>query len=185
MGDFKIYTKTGDKGMTSLVGGSRVPKYHERIEAYGTIDELNAFVGVLADEIIQDDIKKDLIVIQGNLFVLGSLVADDGLKKVKLPELKDADVTFLEEHIDNMQSLLPELKSFILPVGHKAVSKCHVCRVVCRRAERLLIKLAENHDINPLYIKYLNRLSDYFFVLSRRLAQLFDVEEIPWIAPKS
>lgn len=184
MGEFKIYTKTGDKGETSLVGGTRVPKYHNRIEAYGTLDELNAFVGLLADSIEYEELKKDLINIQENLFVLGSLIAYDGVKKVNLPDLQKEDVDFLETRIDEMQSLLPPLKNFILPGGHTAVSNCHVCRVVCRRSERLVIKLAEECEINPLHIKYLNRLSDYFFVLSRRLAQLFEVDEIPWVARK-
>lgn len=184
MAEFKIYTKTGDTGETSLVGGTRVSKFHDRIEAYGTLDELNAFVGLLADELEFDNIKKDLISIQEKLFVLGSLIAHDGLKKVKLPDLKNEDIEFLEQQIDEMQALLPQLKNFILPGGHTAVSKCHLCRVVCRRSERLVIKLSADYKINPLYIKYLNRLSDYFFVLSRRLAQLLEVTEIQWIASK-
>ena len=185
MGEIKIYTKTGDTGKTSLVGGTRVSKSHERIEAYGTIDELNAFIGLLKDELSFDEIKENLLNIQENLFVLGSLIAYDGLKKVELPNLKEEDISILEKHIDEMETMLPNLKNFILPGGHIAVSKCHVCRVICRRSERLVIKLSENHEINPLHVKYLNRLSDYFFILSRRLAQLYKVAEIPWVARKS
>lgn len=184
MGKFKVYTKTGDSGKTSLVGGTRVSKFHERIEAYGTVDELNAFVGSLRDEITIDELKKELVVTQENLFVLGSLLAYDGKKPVKLPDLKPQDIEFLEHRIDSMEESLPELKNFILPGGHPTVSKCHICRVVCRRAERMVIKLSQENNINPLHIKYLNRLSDYFFVLSRRLSILFNAEETPWIADK-
>lgn len=184
MGDFKIYTKTGDAGLTSLVGGTRVSKNHERIEAYGTVDELNVYVGLLRDLLDKEELIDELIKIQNNLFVLGSLLAYDGLKKVKLPELKIEDVSFLEARIDKMEESLSALKTFILPGGHTAVSTCHICRVVCRRAERQVISLKENYEINPLHIAYLNRLSDYFFVLSRKLSQLYKITETPWIARK-
>lgn len=184
MGEFKIYTKTGDAGQTSLVGGNRVAKNHERINAYGTVDELNVFVGSLRDQLEQEDIIKELILIQQNLFVLGSLLAYDGGRDVKLQELNENDIKNLEDSIDKMVALIPPLRNFILPGGHTAVSACHICRVVCRRAERLVISLMENFDINSVHLKYLNRLSDYFFILSRRIAQINGVEETPWIARK-
>jgi len=180
MGNFKIYTKTGDTGQTSLVGGTRISKDHKRIETYGTVDELNAFVGVLNDQLNDQEIKNNLLRIQNKLFVLGSLIANDESKKVVLPELKEDEILFLEEEMDKMDELLPDLKSFILPGGHPQVSASHVCRVVCRRAERQLIGLGKEVEINAIYIKYLNRLSDYFFVLSRRLSQINGVEEILW-----
>jgi cob(I)alamin adenosyltransferase len=185
MGEFKIYTKTGDAGQTSLVGGNRVPKNHERIEAYGTVDELNAFVGSLRDHLKDENIIKELILIQENLFVLGSLLAYDGGRDVKLQELREEDIKYLEQSIDKMVSVIPPLRSFILPGGHPAVSASHICRVVCRRAERLVINLVENFDINPIHLKYLNRLSDYFFILSRKLSQINGVVETPWIARKA
>jgi len=180
MGKFKIYTKTGDAGQTSLVGGTRIDKDHKRIETYGTVDELNAFVAVLGDQLSDQEIRNNLLRIQNKLFVLGSLIANDESKNIKLPELQENEIVFLEEEIDKMDELLPALKSFVLPGGHPQVSACHVCRVVCRRAERQLIGLAKEASVNNLYIKYLNRLSDYFFVLARRLSQINGVEETPW-----
>lgn len=184
MGKFKIYTKTGDAGQTSLVGGTRVSKNHARIEAYGTVDELNVFVGLLRDLLENKETISELIATQENLFVLGSWLAYDEKKKVKLPELRQEDIEFLENRMDKMDKTLPPLKSFILPGGHTAVSTCHICRVVCRRAERQVIGLMENYEINPLHIVYLNRLSDYFFVLSRNLSIEFQATETPWIARK-
>jgi len=180
MANFKIYTKTGDTGQTSLVGGTRISKDHKRIETYGTVDELNAFVGVLNDQLTNQEIKDNLLRIQNKLFVLGSLIAYDGSKNVKLAELKEEEIFFLEDEMDKMDELLPALKSFVLPGGHPQVSACHVCRVVCRRAERQLIGLSKEVEIADLHIKYLNRLSDYFFMLSRRLSQIIGIEEMLW-----
>ncbi len=184
MAGVKVYTKTGDAGQTSLVGGKRVKKNHERIMVYGTVDEINVNVGALRDKLDNKNFIDVLIKIQNDLFVLGSLLAYDGSKEVKLPSLTKKNIDFLEEQIDIMDKDLPELRNFILPGGHPAVSQCHICRVVCRRAERLLVDLMENTDVDLTYVKYLNRLSDYFFVLSRSLAQYFNAPETPWIPDK-
>jgi cob(I)alamin adenosyltransferase len=180
--EFKIYTKTGDKGETSLLGGTRVPKFHPRIEAYGTVDELVSFIGLIRDQDIQDHYRKILIKVQDRLFSLESQVAKDPQTKVtyKLPELSQDDVKDLENEIDKMNEQLPELNSFILPGGHTTVSYCHIARTVCRRAERMLLKLSQIQPVDELNIKYLNRLSDYLFVLARKLAQDLDAEETPW-----
>ena len=177
----KIYTKTGDKGQTSLIGGIRVPKHHIRIEAYGTVDELNSWMGVLRD-LIEDKTTKALIVdIQDRLFTIGSLLASDPEKsKMKLPELHAEDILQLEKEIDAIDSSVPPMKSFVLPGGHLTVSYCHVARCVCRRAERHTIHLSENAPVNDLVLQYLNRLSDYLFMLSRKLTQELGAEEIPW-----
>ncbi|NOY49188.1 MAG: cob(I)yrinic acid a,c-diamide adenosyltransferase [Chlorobi bacterium] len=185
MADFKVYTKTGDSGQTSLAGGKRVPKNHERIMVYGTVDELNAFVGALRDIVEQERISKILIIIQNDLFILGSLLANDGSSKVKMPSLSAVKIEFLEKQIDLMDKDLPALKNFILPGGHPTVSAAHICRVICRRAERLLVDVIERHEVDPLFIKYLNRLSDYFFMLSRTLARINNIAETPWIPDKS
>ncbi len=179
---FKIYTKTGDKGQTSLWGGARVPKHHIRIEAYGTVDELNSYLGVVRDQLQDEELRTDLKIIQDRLFTLGSILATDPEKsgKIQTPDLFESDIEQLETWIDNMESLLPELKNFILPGGHQAVSFCHVARCVCRRAERLSVALNENEPVNELVLQYLNRLSDYLFVLSRRIGQLYGVEEVIW-----
>jgi len=178
---WKIYTKTGDKGTTALIGGTRVPKYHERIEVYGTIDELNAFIGLLRDQSIDDHSKKMLIEIQDRLFTLESLVALDPDKKMdNLPLLEDADVVLLEKEIDQMNEQLPPLTAFILPGGHQVVSTTHICRTICRRAERLIIKLSTNSMVDEISIRYLNRLSDYLFVLGRKFAMDLKVEEAVW-----
>ena len=145
----RIYTKTGDKGETSLIGGTRLPKHHMRIEAYGNVDELNSFIGVVRDHQMDDEIAKVLIEIQDRLFTIGSsLAADPEKNKMKLPEVKEEDITLLEKTIDDMDAELPEMKSFVLPGGHPAVSFCHVARCVCRRAERSVLKLAENEKVN-------------------------------------
>lgn len=178
---FKVYTKTGDKGETSLLGGTRLPKHHIRIEAYGTVDELNSFIGLIRDQAIDVNSKTVLIEIQDRLFTLGSLLAADPKKnKMKLPEVTEEDVVYLEREIDKMDEALPEMKSFVLPGGNTTVSFCHIARCVCRRAERATLKLAGNEEVPAIIIKYLNRLSDYLFVLSRKLAMDTGAEEIPW-----
>jgi len=177
----KIYTKRGDTGETSILGGSKLPKHHVRIEAYGTVDELNANIGWLRDQDIDAPIVQDLIKIQEILFTVGSHLANDEKKSsIKLPEIKESEVQFLEEKIDKMEEKLPEMKFFVLPGGHPAVSACHMARVVCRRAERWTSAFNEVNDVDPIIIKYLNRLSDYFFVLSRQIAKNHGVTEVPW-----
>ncbi len=179
----RIYTKTGDLGKTSLIGGTKVPKSHIRIEAYGTIDELNSYVGVVNDYLTDAHSNKVLKEIQDRLFTIGSSLACDPEKEpsMKIPDLKDADIIFLEREIDRMTGVLPPMKFFVLPGGHLAVSTTHVCRCVCRRAERLCVNMQEHHlFVEPLVIKYLNRLSDYLFILARYAGHLFQVEEIPW-----
>ena len=179
----KIYTKKGDDGFTSLIGGTRVSKAAIRIEAYGTIDELNSYIGWVRDLSSRDDQKNVLIEIQDRLFTIGSHLASDPEKsKMNLPELKETDITFLENKIDEMNDELPEMKSFILPGGHQAVSCCHVARCICRRAERAVVLLSENETVNKQIIIYLNRLSDFLFVLARILSKDFSALEIPWKA---
>lgn len=177
----KIYTKTGDKGETSLIGGTRVPKSHLRIEAYGTIDELNSWIGLIRDQQINDLSIKALLEIQDRLFTIGSLLAADPEKsKMKLPEIIDVDITFLEKQIDVMNETIPELKSFILPGGHTTVSYCHIARCVCRRAERLIVHLNEENPVEGKIIIYINRLSDYLFTLARFLGHKIQATETPW-----
>ena len=177
----KIYTKTGDKGQTSLIGGTRVPKHHIRIEAYGTVDELNSHIGLIRDQQINEHHKTILNEIQDRLFTIGASLASDPEKsKMKIPDLKEEDITLLENEIDKMNEALPEMRSFVLPGGHTTVSFCHIARCVCRRAERNTIHLTENEFVADLVIKYLNRLSDYLFVLSRKLTQDLNAPEIPW-----
>lgn len=177
----KIYTRKGDTGTTQLIGGTRVPKHHVRIEAYGTVDELNAFIGLVRDQQINDRHRKVLLEIQDRLFTIGSLLASDPEKsKMQLPELKEEDVTLLENEMDSMDAQLPEMKSFVLPGGHTTVSYCHLARCVCRRAERLVTHLSETGTVAPLVVKYMNRLSDYLFVLSRMLSRELNAEETPW-----
>jgi cob(I)alamin adenosyltransferase len=177
----KIYTKTGDQGQTSLLGGTRLPKHHVRIEAYGTVDELNSHVGLLRDVVTELSTKDLLTHIQDRLFTLGSNVAADPDKnRMKLPTLLDEDVTKLEQAIDKMNETVPEMKSFVLPGGHVHVSYCHIARCVCRRAERAVLRLSEAEPVDALYIRYLNRLSDYLFMLARWLVHELKAEEIPW-----
>lgn len=179
----KIYTKTGDKGLTSLFGGERVPKYHYRIEAYGTVDELNSYIGLLRDQPIDETIIEVLLEIQDRLFTLGSILATEhGNTKVKTPQLHAKDIEFLEKEMDKMNEHLSEMRSFVLPGGHQIVSYCHIARCVCRRAERLVVFLGEKEPINDEILIYLNRLSDYLFVLSRKLSVDFNANEIPWKA---
>lgn len=177
----KIYTKTGDKGQTSLIGGTRLPKHHIRIEAYGTVDELNSHIGLVRDSVSDKDVSDLLTEIQDRLFTMGSLLAADPEKnKMQLPQLSESDVTLLEKSIDKMNETLPEMKHFVLPGGHVTVSYCHIARCVCRRAERAVLKLAENEKVDEITYKYLNRLSDYLFVLSRKLSFDLKATEIPW-----
>jgi cob(I)alamin adenosyltransferase len=177
----KIYTKKGDSGTTQLIGGTRVPKNHIRIEAYGTIDELNSFIGLLRDQQIKEAHIGVLLEIQDRLFTIGSSLASDPEKsKMKIPDLKEEDVELLEREMDQMEEQLPELKSFILSGGNTIVSYCHIARCVCRRAERMVVHLSENDFVEPIVIRYLNRLSDYLFVLARKLGAELNATEIAW-----
>ncbi|MEX1192088.1 MAG: cob(I)yrinic acid a,c-diamide adenosyltransferase [Brumimicrobium sp.] len=177
----KIYTKKGDKGETSLIGGKRVPKNDIRIESYGTVDELNSWIGLLRDQEIAKLHKSELIEIQDRLFTIGSTLATapEGTK-MELPQLKAEDITFLEKAIDEMNQVLPEMKSFVLPGGNTTVSYCHITRCVCRRAERLTVALNDDNENFKKVMQYLNRLSDYLFVLARKLTQDTSAKEIPW-----
>lgn len=178
----KIYTRKGDKGKTSLIGGKRVDKNDVRIESYGTVDELNSWIGLLRDLTITDKkVYDQLLEIQDRLFTIGSLLAQapEG-SKMELPKINEEDITFLEESIDKMNEDLPEMKSFVLPGGHSTISNCHIARCVCRRAERLVVALHDDKEDYKKSMKYLNRLSDYLFVLSRKLTLDLDAEEIPW-----
>jgi len=196
----KIYTKTGDKGMTALIGGTKVPKSSARIEAYGTVDELNSFIGLLIDQLIlaaappasstpgpqapgPAETTPFLREVQDRLFTIGSSLACDPEKepRLKIPDLREEDVQKVEAEIDRMTGVLPPMKSFLLPGGHVAVSTAHIARCVCRRAERGCVRLQEEPlFVEPLVLRYLNRLSDYLFVLSRYTAHLLQVAEIPW-----
>lgn len=178
---FKIYTKTGDKGQTSLIGGTRVPKFDIRIEAYGTVDELNSNIGLIRSQEIDEHSKEILIEIQDRLFTLGSLLAADPKKnKMVLPKISETDIKLLENEIDEMDKTLPEMKSFVLPGGNTTVSFTHIARCVCRRAERCVLRLNEESEVDELIYKYLNRLSDYLFTLSRKFAIDLNVTETPW-----
>lgn len=174
----KIYTKTGDKGQTSLFGGTRVPKYHDRLESYGTVDELNSFIGLINDSIDDQATKEILLSIQYRLFSVGSDLANEKAKKV--PIIADEDIEMLEKLMDEYNETLEPMKFFILPGGHISSSYCQVARTVCRRAERLVIKVSESTPVHENTIKYLNRLSDYLFVLARKLLKENACEEIPW-----
>jgi len=192
---FKIYTRTGDKGKTALIGGTKVPKSHIRIESYGTIDELNSYIGLLSDHlaaasgVVSHPVFpltasiQTLRGIQDRLFTIGASLACDPDKasKMKIPDLSEEDVKALEEDIDRMNEVLPEMKSFILPVGHIVVSTAHIARCVCRRAERICVQMQEEGQfIDPLVLKYINRLSDHLFTLARYAGHLLQAEEIPW-----
>jgi len=180
----KIYTKTGDAGMTSLYGGKRVSKDDIRIEAYGTVDELNSHIGLLISSLPTDDQKELLTEIQKRLFTIGSILASDPSKELKTPDLLDSDVQLLEKAMDNMDSQLEPLRTFILPGGSASNSTAHICRTVARRAERRTITLSGLADLDPIVVIYLNRLSDYLFILSRKIAQDIGHDEIPWKARK-
>jgi len=178
----KIYTKTGDKGYTSLIGGTRVPKYNLRIESYGTVDELNSYIGLIRDQDIAAKHKEILKEIQDRLFTIGaSLAADPEKSKMKIPDLHIADIEVLEAEIDRMDEELPALRHFILPGGSNAVSFCHIARCVCRRAERLTVHLSEESFIEEKVVIYLNRLSDYLFTLARKIGNEQQIAENEWI----
>lgn len=182
---FKIYTKTGDKGSTSLIGGTRVSKNHIRIESYGTVDELNSYLGVVNDSCGYPEISNWLREVQDRLFTLGAELATTPDKEVrmKLPDLHEEDVTWLEERMDEMNETLPEMRSFIIPGGNLGSSMCHVARCICRRAERLCVGMNEAGEAVPeLIIRYLNRLSDFLFTLARYIGHLAGAEELPWRA---
>jgi len=177
----KIYTKTGDQGTTALFGGQRLAKSDPRIDAYGTVDELNSYVGLLRDQPVNRDRQELLVHIQDRLFTIGAMLATEpGNTKVKIPHLSEEDILELERAIDQMESTLPPMKSFVLPGGHTAVSFGHVSRTVCRRAERLVVGLGHLEPVDAMVIKYLNRLSDYLFVLCRMMAQELGATETPW-----
>lgn len=177
----KIYTRTGDQGLTSLIGGTRVPKSTLRIEAYGTVDELNSWVGLVRDQEVNQPHRALLKHVQDRLFTIGATLASDPERsRMQLPDLLDTDVTELEQEMDRLNEALPELRHFILPGGHPAVSHAHVARCVCRRAERLSIGLREESFVPDLVVQYLNRLSDYLFVLARWMAQALGAEEVTW-----
>ncbi|HEY4966949.1 MAG TPA: cob(I)yrinic acid a,c-diamide adenosyltransferase [Puia sp.] len=179
----KIYTKTGDAGRTSLIGGTKVRKNHARINAYGTVDELNAWIGLLGDQLSDTHGRELLREIQDRLFTIGSSLACDPNKEIsmKIPDLKESDILLLEKEMDGMNEKLPEMKSFILPGGNTAVSSAHICRTVCRRAERIAVELDALEPLGqPLIIKYLNRLSDYLFVLARYTGFLSGTKEVKW-----
>ena len=176
----KIYTKT-DSGETSLLGGTRVSKAELQIESYGTVDELNAYIGLIRDQITQDSIYLELIEIQDRLFTIGSHLANDQEKsKIKLPNIVEEDIERLEKQIDTMNHLIPPMRAFILPGGHTHVSHLHIARCICRRAERKIVQLNHKWEIDPSILKYMNRLSDYLFVLSRKLSKDLRVKEIEW-----
>lgn len=181
----KIYTRKGDLGQTSLIGGKRVPKHHLRIEAYGTVDELNSYIGLIRDQGIHKKEVDVLIQIQDRLFTIGSQLAKESDEpKMKLPELFEEDILFLENQIDRLYEELEPMKSFILPGGHTAVSFTHIARCVCRRAERVSVHLSEESKVDEKIIRYLNRLSDFLFTLSRKLTKDFGAKEVPWIPKK-
>lgn len=188
----KIYTKTGDKGTTALFGGTRVAKHHIRIESYGTIDELNSWMGLIRDQEIDIRSKEIIVQIQNKLFTVGAILATDpekatlknGKDRLNIPKIADADITLLEHEMDRMNDALPPMTHFILPGGHTSVSYCHIARTVCRRAERLASLLHEEAPIEENVLSYINRLSDYIFVLSRELSKQLSANEIKWIPEK-
>ncbi len=185
----KIYTKTGDKGSTSLFGGTRVAKHHIRINAYGTVDELNSWLGLLRDQELDLHSREQLIATQDKLFTVGAILATDpekaqlksGKKRLNIPLINIADVEHLENEIDLMNETLPQMTHFILPGGHTIVSYCHIARTICRRAERMVSLLHENEPVDLMVLTYLNRLSDYLFVLARKLSNDLKANEVKWI----
>ena len=188
----KIYTKTGDKGKTSLFGGTRVSKHHIRIEAYGTVDELNSYIGLIRDQKVDVHTAKILLIIQHELFTLGSMLATPPEKKVlksgkerlNISKIDISSIEILENEIDKMNESLPEMTHFVLPGGHTTVSFCHIARCICRRAERITTQLNEESAVEPQILEYLNRLSDYLFVLARKLTFDNNAQEIKWIPEK-
>jgi cob(I)alamin adenosyltransferase len=178
----KIYTKAGDRGMTSLLGGSIVPKDHPRLEAYGTLDELISWMGLLRDNLEDSGIRDEILRIQDRIMAGSANLANEKAdNSVKLPKIGEGDITFLEKRIDAMDAELEALNSFILPGGHPVISYCHLARVTCRRAERFSIQFVKDSGQTELLVKYLNRLSDYLFTLARKIGKDFKVEEIPWL----
>lgn len=188
----KIYTRTGDKGTTALFGGTRVPKHHIRIDSYGTIDELNSHLGLLRDQGIDPHSHEMLLKIQERLFTIGSILATDpekavlksGKERLNIPKVTAEDIELLEKEMDSMNEELPPMTHFILPGGHQTVSFCHVARCVCRRGERLATALYELEPFDDMVLQYLNRLSDYLFVLARKLSNDLQAKEIQWIPKK-
>lgn len=188
----KVYTKTGDQGTTALFGGTRVPKHHIRIDSYGTVDELNSHIGLIRDQEIDVRSKEILMHIQDRLFTVGAVLATDpekmtlksGKDRLNIPRIDEEDVALLETEMDVMDSALPQMTHFVLPGGHTTVSYCHIARCVCRRAERLATALYELEPFDAHTLKYLNRLSDYLFVLARKLSFDLQAEEIKWIPKK-
>ena len=188
----KVYTKTGDSGTTALFGGQRVPKDNIRIESYGTVDELNSYIGLIRDQEMNQHYKSILIEIQDRLFTVGAILATpqekevmkNGEKRLKNLGIIESDITLLETEIDNMEDSLPQMTHFVLPGGHTTVSYCHVARCVCRRAERLAVHLSHDEHIDEMAVKYLNRLSDYLFVLARKLSSDLNADEVKWIPRK-
>lgn len=189
----KIYTKTGDKGTTALFGGTRVPKHHIRIDSYGTVDELNSHIGLIRDQQIDELSKKVLITIQDKLFTVGAVLATDpekavlknGAQRLNIPTIAAEDIELLENEMDRMNDHLPPMTHFVLPGGHQTVSFCHIARCVCRRAERLATALYEIEPFEDTTLQYLNRLSDYLFVLARKLSHDLQADEIKWIPQKN
>ncbi len=189
----KIYTKTGDKGTTALFGGTRVPKHHIRIESYGTVDELNSYIGLIRDQDIDQYYKDLLIKIQDKLFTVGAILATDpekatlknGKERLNIPKISEIDINLLEQEMDAMDAQLPPMTHFVLPGGHQTVSFCHIARTVCRRAERLASALNDLEPFQPETLTYLNRLSDYLFVLARKLSQDLQADEVKWIPEKT
>ena len=188
----KVYTKTGDKGTTALFGGTRVPKHHIRIESYGTIDELNSHIGLIRDQDINQLYKNTLMHVQDRLFTVGAILATDpekatlknGKARLNIPKISNEDIERLEKEMDSMEASLPPMTHFVLPGGHQTVSFCHIARTVCRRAERLASHLNDLEPFQPETLMYINRLSDYLFVLARKLSHDLQAEEIKWIPQK-
>lgn len=177
-----VYTKTGDKGTTALIGGTRVKKHNHSLNAYGTVDELNSFTGMIRSYDIDQHTEETIIAIQNELFVIGAYLATDSSvsdlrNKLNCDEKK---IVLLEQEMDQMEANLPPLSNFVLPGGHPVVAYCHICRTICRRTERIVSELAEEMEIDNWVLRYLNRLSDYFFVLSRYMTNFYQVKEIPW-----
>jgi len=188
----KIYTKTGDKGTTALFGGTRVPKHHIRIDSYGTVDELNSYIGLIRDQEINQLYKDILIDIQNKLFTVGAILATDpekailknGRERLNINKISDEDIILLEQEMDIMNQDLPPMTHFVLPGGHQTVSFCHIARTVCRRAERLASALNDLEPFESNALTYLNRLSDYLFVLARKLSHDLQADEVKWIPEK-
>ena len=188
----RVYTKTGDTGTTALFGGTRVPKHHIRIESYGTVDELNSHIGLIRDQEMNQLYKNVLIEVQDRLFTVGAILATppeketlkNGQKRLQNLAIQESDIEYLENQIDAMEESLPQMTHFVLPGGHTTVSYCHIARCVCRRAERLAVHLNDIEPTDELVIKYLNRLSDYLFVLARKLSFDLNADEVQWIPRK-